>query len=53
MSASNAEKNKATMLKGFETLFNMRDYMAAERFWSIQSCEPGLANNPCEPARTR
>jgi predicted SnoaL-like aldol condensation-catalyzing enzyme len=34
MSDSNAEKNKATVLKGFETLFNMRDYTAAERFWS-------------------
>jgi hypothetical protein len=34
MSDSNAEKNKATVLKGFETLFSMRDDMAADRFWS-------------------
>jgi predicted SnoaL-like aldol condensation-catalyzing enzyme len=34
MSDSNAEKNKATVLKEFETLFNMRDDTAAERFWS-------------------
>ena len=34
MSDSNAEKNKAIVLKAFDTLFNKRDYMAAERFWS-------------------
>ena len=34
MSASNAEKNKAIVLKAFDTLFNKRDYTAAERFWS-------------------
>ena len=34
MSYSNAEKNKAIVLKAFDTLFNKRDYMAAERFWS-------------------
>src|ERR1700756_647991 len=28
------EKNKAFVLKAFETLFNQRDYAAAERFWS-------------------
>jgi predicted SnoaL-like aldol condensation-catalyzing enzyme len=34
MSNSNAEKNKAIVLKAFDTLFNKRDYTAAERFWS-------------------
>jgi predicted SnoaL-like aldol condensation-catalyzing enzyme len=34
MSDSNAEKNKAIVLKAFDTLFNKRDYTAAERFWS-------------------
>ena len=34
MSDSNAEKNKAIVLKAFDTLFNKRDYMEAERFWS-------------------
>ena len=34
MNDSNAEKNKATVLKAFDTLFNKRDYTAAERFWS-------------------
>ena len=28
------EKNKAIVREGFQTLFNRRDYMAAERFWS-------------------
>ena len=28
------EKNKALVLKAFDKLFNQRDYMAAERYWS-------------------
>ena len=28
------EQNKALVLKAFDTLFNKRDYTAAERFWS-------------------
>jgi predicted SnoaL-like aldol condensation-catalyzing enzyme len=28
------EQNKALVLKGFDTLFNKRDYAAAEAFWS-------------------
>ena len=28
------EQNKAIVLKAFDTLFNKRDYAAAERFWS-------------------
>jgi predicted SnoaL-like aldol condensation-catalyzing enzyme len=31
---SKAETNKAIVLEAFETLFNKRDYAAAERFWS-------------------
>ena len=34
MSDSNAEKNKALVLEAFDTLFNQRDYAAAEKFWS-------------------
>jgi len=34
MSKSTAAKNKAIVLEAFETLFNKRDYAAAERFWS-------------------
>lgn len=29
-----AESNKAIVLEAFDTLFNRRDYAAAERFWS-------------------
>jgi len=36
MSSSNAKKNKAIVLEAFDTLFNKRDYVAAERFWSPQ-----------------
>jgi len=28
------EKNKAIVLEAFDTLFNKRDYVAAERYWS-------------------
>jgi predicted SnoaL-like aldol condensation-catalyzing enzyme len=34
MSISTEEKNIAIVLEAFETLFNKRDYAAAERFWS-------------------
>ena len=29
-----ASKNRALVLKAFDTLFNKRDYAAAEKFWS-------------------
>ena len=28
------QRNKALVLEAFETLFNRRDYAAAQRFWS-------------------
>jgi predicted SnoaL-like aldol condensation-catalyzing enzyme len=34
MSQTIEEKNKALVLKAFDTLFNKRDYVAAERYWS-------------------
>lgn len=34
MSDLSAGKNKAIVLEAFDTLFNKRDYTAAERFWS-------------------
>jgi predicted SnoaL-like aldol condensation-catalyzing enzyme len=34
MSQTSQEKNKALVLEAFETLFNKRNYVAAERFWS-------------------
>jgi predicted SnoaL-like aldol condensation-catalyzing enzyme len=47
MSQTEQERNKALVLEAFDTLFNMGDYKAAERYWSpnyIQHCahiEPG------------
>ena len=34
MAKTTAEQNKAIVLEAFDTLFNKRDYAAAERFWS-------------------
>jgi predicted SnoaL-like aldol condensation-catalyzing enzyme len=34
MDQSTESKNKALVLEAFDTLFNERDYAAAERFWS-------------------
>jgi predicted SnoaL-like aldol condensation-catalyzing enzyme len=34
MSGNKPKKNKALVLEAFDTLFNKRDYAAAERYWS-------------------
>ena len=34
MSQTTQEKNKALVLEAFDTLFNKRDYAAAQRYWS-------------------
>jgi predicted SnoaL-like aldol condensation-catalyzing enzyme len=34
MASELEEKNKALVLRAFDSLFNKRDYAAAERFWS-------------------
>src|ERR1700730_8690595 len=34
MNQTMEEKNKELVLKAFDTLFNKRDYAAAERYWS-------------------
>jgi predicted SnoaL-like aldol condensation-catalyzing enzyme len=34
MSETMQEKNKALVLDAFDTLFNQKDYAAAEKFWS-------------------
>ena len=34
MSQSTEAQNKAIVLEAFDTLFNKRDYVAAERYWS-------------------
>ncbi len=36
MSNLKAQRNKAIVLEAFDTLFNKRDYTAAERFWSSE-----------------
>src|SRR5512132_4072306 len=63
MAESKEARNKALVLKAFDTLFNKRDYVAAERYWSpnyIQHSahiEPGrdglfnlIRNAPPHPA---
>src|SRR5260370_17162959 len=34
MSESTAQRNKTFVLEAFETLFNKKDFVAAEKFWS-------------------
>jgi len=34
MAKTTSEQNKALVLQAFDTLFNKRDYVAAEQFWS-------------------
>jgi hypothetical protein len=34
MTTGAEERNKAVVLEAFDTLFNQRDYAAAQRFWS-------------------
>jgi len=34
MSQTTQQKNKVLVLEAFDTLFNRRDYVAAERYWS-------------------
>jgi predicted SnoaL-like aldol condensation-catalyzing enzyme len=34
MSPTTRQKNKALVLEAFDTLFNKRDYAAAEKYWS-------------------
>ena len=36
MPKTTPERNKTTVLEAFDTLFNKRDYAAAERFWSAK-----------------
>jgi predicted SnoaL-like aldol condensation-catalyzing enzyme len=36
MSKAIEEKNKALVLEAFDTLFNQRDYVEAERYWSTK-----------------
>src|SRR2546421_9146492 len=36
MTQTTQERNKALVLEAFDTLFNKRDYAAAQRFWSAE-----------------
>jgi predicted SnoaL-like aldol condensation-catalyzing enzyme len=36
MAATSPEQNKGLVLKAFDTLFNKRDYLAAEQYWSAR-----------------
>jgi predicted SnoaL-like aldol condensation-catalyzing enzyme len=36
MTKTTPQQNKALVLEAFDTLFNRRDYAAAERFWSAR-----------------
>jgi predicted SnoaL-like aldol condensation-catalyzing enzyme len=42
------EKNKQIVLEAFDTLFNQRDYIAAEHYWS-----PKYIHHPSLKARQR
>ena len=46
MSQTTQEKNKALVLEAFETLFNKRDYVAAERFWSPNYIQHSAQSHP-------
>jgi predicted SnoaL-like aldol condensation-catalyzing enzyme len=41
MPKTTPEQNKAIVLEAFDTLFNKRDYAAAERFWYSAHIAPG------------
>ena len=48
MPKTTPEQNKALVLKAFDTLFNQRDYAAAEGFWSPHYIQH---SNRIEPGR--
>ena len=46
MNQSKEEKNKALVLEAFDTLFNKRNYAAAERYWSPDYIQHGAHISP-------
>ena len=46
MSRTKALQNKALVLEAFDTLFNKRDYVAAERYWSPPTEELDRGGHP-------
>ena len=49
MSQTKQERNKALILEAFETLFNKRDYGAAERYWSPTYIHPAQRAHRSRP----
>lgn len=47
MTTTSPEQNKALVLAAFEALFNKRDYVAAERFWSDSYIQHSAHIPPC------
>jgi predicted SnoaL-like aldol condensation-catalyzing enzyme len=47
MAESKEARNKALVLKAFDTLFNKRDYAAAERLWSPHYIQHSAHIEPC------
>jgi hypothetical protein len=39
------QRNKELVLNAFDTLFNKRDYAAAERFWSLTTFSTAPTSN--------
>ena len=50
MSKTTPQQNTALVLEAFDTLFNRRDYGAAERFWSDRYIQHSAHISP--PKRT-
>ncbi len=46
MSQTIQEKNKALVLEAFDTLFNKRDYAAAEKFGRLTISSTARISNP-------
>jgi predicted SnoaL-like aldol condensation-catalyzing enzyme len=46
MPKTTPEPNKALVLEAFDTLFNKRDYAAAERFWSPDYIQHAPISHP-------
>ena len=50
MSQTTQERNKALVLEAFDTLFNKRDYDAAERYWSPDYIQHSATSPPAARA---
>ena len=51
MSKTTPEQNKALVLEAFDTLFNKRDYAAAERYWSDRYIQHSAHSAHIAPGR--